>query len=58
MVHAPSYVQAGAFSYGLWQEFGATSLAFLEYLLIGVANAAFSGELLNTEGTNRCRLYV
>lgn len=34
---------------GIWEEFGPTELPFLEYLLIGVAGAAFSG-LLNVEG--------
>ena len=30
-----------------------TKLTFLEYLLIGVASAAFGTQLLNTEGRNR-----
>ena len=34
---------------GIWQELGPTSLAFLEYLLIGVAGR-MSPELLNREG--------
>lgn len=38
---------------GIWKEFGATSLTFLEYLLIGVASSLFPNELLNTEGVNR-----
>lgn len=37
----------------IWQEFGATSLAFEEYLLIGVASILFPETLLNTEGVNR-----
>ena len=38
---------------GIWEEFGPTSLTFLEYLLIGVASDLFPGELLNDEGVNR-----
>jgi hypothetical protein len=38
---------------GIWQEFGATSLTFLEYLLIGVADVIFPTYLLNKEGVNR-----
>lgn len=34
---------------GIWEEFGSTSLPFLEYLLIGVAGATFP-RLLNVEG--------
>ena len=37
---------------GIWEEFGPTSLAFLEYLLIGVAGG-ISPELLNREGLSR-----
>jgi hypothetical protein len=37
----------------IWREFGATSLAFEEYLLIGVASLLFPATLLNTEGVNR-----
>ena len=37
---------------GVWEELGPTSLAFLEYLLIGVAGRA-SSELLNREGVGR-----
>ena len=37
---------------GVWEELGATRLAFLEYLLIGVAGLAFS-DLLNREGISR-----
>lgn len=38
---------------GVWEGFGATRLSFLEYLLIGVASAAFPSSLLNQEGQNR-----
>jgi hypothetical protein len=38
---------------GIWEEFGATSLTFLEYLLIGVASDLFPTTLLNEEGVNR-----
>ncbi len=37
---------------GIWEEFGPTSLAFLEYLLIGVAGG-ISPCLLNREGLSR-----
>ena len=37
---------------GIWSELGPTRLAFLEYLLIGVAGLAFPG-LLNREGLAR-----
>lgn len=37
---------------GIWEEFGPTSLAFLEYLLIGVAGGV-SPHLLNREGLSR-----
>jgi len=37
---------------GIWEEFGPTSLAFLEYLLIGVAGG-ISPSLLNREGISR-----
>jgi hypothetical protein len=37
---------------GIWEELGPTSLAFLEYLLIGVAGRVSSG-LLNREGVAR-----
>ena len=36
---------------GIWQELGATSLAFLEYMLIGVAG--MTTKLLNREGISR-----
>jgi hypothetical protein len=39
---------------GLWKSYGATSLTFLEYQLIGVASDLFADTLLNTEGVNRC----
>ncbi|WP_368542316.1 hypothetical protein [Enterobacter soli] len=38
---------------GIWPEFGATRLSFLEYLLIGVASSLFPDTLLNREGHNR-----
>lgn len=38
---------------GIWADFGPTRLSFLEYLLIGVASAAFTDDLLNREGQNR-----
>ncbi|MFC2083999.1 hypothetical protein ACFLS9_02995 [Bacteroidota bacterium] len=38
---------------GIWEDFGATQLTFLEYLLIGVASSAFPKILLNQEGINR-----
>lgn len=37
---------------GIWEDFGPTSLAFLEYLLIGVAGG-ISPSLLNREGISR-----
>lgn len=40
---------------GVWQELGATRLAFLEYLLIGVASLV-SPKLLNREGLARMGL--
>ena len=38
---------------GPWQEFGATSLTYLEYLLIGLASSVFPDDVLNDEGVNR-----
>jgi hypothetical protein len=38
---------------GIWPEFGPTRLSFLEYLMIGLASAAFPDTLLNCEGRNR-----
>ena len=38
---------------GPWQDFGATRLTFVEYLLIGLASSAFGERLLNREGHNR-----
>ena len=38
---------------GIWEDFGPTSLTFLEYLLIGVASDLFPEDLLNREGVNR-----
>ena len=43
----------GPGSPGIWPEFGACSLSFAEYLLIGVASLLFPGDLLNDEGVNR-----
>jgi hypothetical protein len=40
-------------SRSIWTGFGSTSLAFEEYLLIGVASLLFPETLLNTEGVNR-----
>ena len=40
-------------SIGPWKEYGATSLTFLEYLLIGIASDVFKDILLNEEGVNR-----
>ena len=40
-------------SRSIWTDFGSTSLAFEEYLLIGVASLLFPDTLLNTEGVNR-----
>jgi len=37
----------------IWKDYGATRLAFEEYLLIGVASDAFRDDLLNREGRNR-----
>jgi hypothetical protein len=38
---------------GIWPEFGSCPLAFMEYLLIGVAGLLFPDDLLNDEGVNR-----
>ena len=38
---------------GIWSDFGETRLPFLEYLMIGVASAAFPQLLLNREGQSR-----
>jgi len=38
---------------GIWEDFGSTSLTFLEYLLIGIASDLFPEHLLNEEGVNR-----
>jgi hypothetical protein len=43
----------GPASPGIWEEFGACPLAFIEYLLIGVASLLFPDDLLNEEGVNR-----
>lgn len=43
----------GPDSYSIWAEFGACSLAFEEYLLIGVASELFPDVLLNDEAVNR-----
>ena len=37
---------------GVWEDIGPTSLAFLEYLLIGVAGKIYP-DLLNREGLSR-----
>jgi hypothetical protein len=55
-LHRPVYFWCTAWSpdsSSIWREFGATSLAFEEYLLIGVASLLFPQTLLNTEGVNR-----
>ena len=39
-------------SVGPWRDFGATNLAFAEYLLIGLTSNLFP-TLLNEEGGNR-----
>lgn len=44
-----------SYEIGIWEEFGATNLTFLEYLLIGVAGKLFTSDLLNTEGVNRTK---
>ena len=43
----------GPASVGIWPEFGAWPLAFIEYLLIGVESLLFPDDLLNEEGVNR-----
>jgi len=43
----------GPQSHSIWADFEPCSLAFQEYLLIGVASELFSGVLLNEEGVNR-----
>lgn len=53
----PVYIWAGAWNSdetGVWDEYGPTSLALLEYLLIGVAGG-LSNYLLNREGIARAR---
>jgi len=40
-------------SKSVWQDYGATSLSFEEYLLIGVASDLFPDSLLNREGRMR-----
>jgi hypothetical protein len=55
MLREPVYFWATAWDRsqtGIWEEFGPTSLAFLEYLLIGVAGG-ISPSLLNREGLSR-----
>ena len=37
----------------IWAGYGATKLAFEEYLVIGVANDVFPTQLLNREGRSR-----
>ena len=41
---------------GIWPELSPTRLAFLEYLLIGVASTVFAESWLNYEGKNRAML--
>jgi hypothetical protein len=43
---------------GLTPEFGACSLSFIEYLLIGVASLLFPNDLLNDKGVNRAAAAV
>jgi hypothetical protein len=43
----------GPASVTIWQEFSPSSLAFTEYLLIGVASLLFPNDLLNSEGVNQ-----
>jgi hypothetical protein len=38
---------------GLWEDFGKTSLTFLEYQMIGTCSKLFPNDLLNFEGVNR-----
>jgi len=38
---------------GLWKDYEETSLTFLEYQLMGVANDLFPDVLLNEQGVNR-----
>ena len=55
----PVYFWAGAWNSdetGVWNEYGPTSLALLEYLLIGVAEGV-SGYMLNVEGIARSRVF-
>ncbi len=55
LLRQPVYFWAKAWDnswVGVWQELGATRLAFLEYLLIGVASMV-SPQLLNREGLGR-----
>ena len=54
-LHRPIYFWATAWDKsmtGVWEELGPTSLAFLEYLLLGVAGRV-SPVLLNREGVGR-----
>lgn len=37
----------------IWRDLSPTRLAFLEYLMIGIASAVFPNHILNTEGRNR-----
>jgi hypothetical protein len=43
----------GPTSPGIWPEFGPCPLAFIEYLLIGVASLLFPDDLLHEEGVSR-----
>ncbi|MGF1577930.1 MAG: hypothetical protein ACFCD0_01055 [Gemmataceae bacterium] len=38
---------------GIWRDFQPTRLTFVEYLMIGVASAAYPDDLLNQEGQSR-----
>ncbi len=40
---------------GLWEEFGPTSLPFLEIQLINIAYSLFKDDLLNTQGIGRTK---
>ena len=55
-LRSPVFFWAKAWSphdQGIWTDLSPTRLAFLEYLLIGVASTAFGQILLNREGNNR-----
>lgn len=55
-LRSPVFFWAKAWSQhdqGIWTDLSPTRLAFLEYLLIGVASTVFGQTLLNREGNNR-----